>query len=237
MSETQSNGEMPELDTARSTLLLFVRHAQTVDNLEQIFSGWTDGDLTPYGEQQILRLGQHFNSAHADVEAIYTSPLTRARKTAEAISQLTGHTLRFEDDLREMYFGELDGRPFEELRSAYADLLAADEDVELEDFMWPSGESRSGFTARVVDSVNRIAYTHTGRSAAIVTHGGVIATFLTMMHGESTALWRKWVVPNASLTEIVWDPFQGRGTVIRRGDDLHLSELKAEEAARTTAKP
>ena len=232
----QSPGSAPHIEPARSTLLLFVRHAQTVDNLEQRFSGWTDGDLTPYGEQQILRLGEHFNAAHSDVEAIYSSPLTRARKTAEAINQLTGHKLRFEDDLREMYFGELDGRPFEELRSAYADLLAADEDVELEDFMWPSGESRIGFTTRVVDSVNRIARTHIGRSVAIVTHGGVIATFLTSMHGESTALWRKWVVPNASLTEIIWDPSASRGSVIRRGDDLHLSELKAEEAARSSAK-
>lgn len=234
MTESGSKSDKLDVIASRSTLLLLVRHAQTIDNLEQRLSGWTDGNLTPYGEQQIIRLGDHFNRAHSDVEAIYSSPLTRARKTAEAISHHTGHSLRFEDDLREMYFGEMDGRPFEELRTAYSHLLAADEDVELEDFMWPSGESRSGFTARVVETVNRIARTHVGGSVAMVTHGGVIATFLTHMHRESTALWRKWVVPNASLTEIAWDPVDQRGLVIRRGDDLHLSELKAEEAARST---
>ncbi len=235
MTESKSPSGQPDLIPSSSTLLLLVRHAQTIDNLEQRFAGWTDGDLTPYGERQIHRLGEHFNRAHSDVEAIYSSPLTRARKTAEAISKLTAHELRFDDDLREMYFGELDGRPFEELRSAYADVMAADEDAELNDFMWPGGESRSGFTTRVVECINRIALTHLGGSAAIVTHGGVIATFLTNMHGESTALWRKWVVPNASLTEINWDPSKRRGVVLRRGDDAHLSELKAEEAARNIA--
>jgi broad specificity phosphatase PhoE len=217
------------MDSPISTTLLLVRHAETDDNVNMRLSGWTDTDLSPHGENQIELLADHFNRAHGHVEALYASPLIRARRTAEAIGGLTGHTPLLLDDLREMYFGELDGRPFEELREAYAHLLDADENSALEDFVWPSGESRSGFTARVLRVINYIAQHHAGKAVGIITHGGVIATLMTILHGESAANWRKWVVPNASLTEIVWDPIGHTGAVLRHGDASHLDALAAFE--------
>jgi broad specificity phosphatase PhoE len=208
-----------------ATTLLLMRHAETEDNVNMRLSGWTDTDLSVRGESQIGLLADHFNRAHGQIAALYSSPLIRARRTAEAIGALTGHTPILVDDLREMYFGELDGRPFEELREAYAHLLEADENGDLEDFVWPSGESRSGFSARALRVINAIARRHPGRPVGIVTHGGVIATLLTVLHGESAANWRKWVVPNASLTEIVWDAETQSGWLLRHGDASHLEAL------------
>jgi len=208
-----------------TTTLLLVRHAETDDNAQMRLSGWTDTDLSERGEAQIALLADHFNRVHGHIEAIYASPLVRARRTAEAIGALTGHTPVLLDDLREMYFGELDGQPFEELKEAYAHLLAADENSEIEDFVWPSGESRSGFTARVGRVIHQIASRHVGQSVAVVTHGGVIATLLTALHGESAARWRKWVVPNASLTEVQWDAATQQGALLRHGDASHLAGL------------
>jgi broad specificity phosphatase PhoE len=208
-----------------ATTLLLVRHAETDDNVNMRLSGWTDTDLSARGEDQIELLADHFNRVHGHVEALYASPLIRARRTAEAIGRLTGHTPLLLDDLREMYFGELDGRPFEELRDAYAHLLQADENSALEDFVWPSGESRSGFTQRVLRVTNVIAQRHAGQAVGIITHGGVIATLMTILNGESPAQWRKWVVPNASLTEIVWDSIAHTGAVLRHGDASHLEAL------------
>jgi ribonuclease H / adenosylcobalamin/alpha-ribazole phosphatase len=102
-----------------ATTLLLVRHAETTDNVSMRLSGWTDTDLSPRGEEQVVLLADHFNRHHGHVDALYSSPLIRARRTAEAIGELTGHSPILLDDLREMYFGELDGRPFEELREAY----------------------------------------------------------------------------------------------------------------------
>jgi len=212
-----------------ATTLLLVRHAETDDNVSMRLSGWTDTDLSPRGESQIELLADHFNRQHGHIDALYSSPLIRARRTAEAIGALTGHEPILLDDLREMFFGELDGRPFEELREAYAHLLEADENSAVEDFMWPSGESRTGFTARVLGVTNDIARRHAGRPVGVVTHGGFIATLLTILHGESPANWRKWVVPNASLSEIVWDGTTHRGTLVRHGDASHLEALAAFE--------
>src|SRR6266536_5080185 len=110
-----------------ATTLLLVRHAVDTDNVSVRRSGWTETDLSPRGESQVELLADHFNRHHGHVEALYSSPLIRARRTAEAIGSLTSHAPILLDDLREMYFGELDGRPFEELREAYAHLLEADE--------------------------------------------------------------------------------------------------------------
>jgi broad specificity phosphatase PhoE len=205
--------------------LLLMRHAETDDNVHMRLSGWTDTDLSLRGESQIELLADHFNREHGQIDALYSSPLIRARRTAEAIGALTGHTPILVDDLREMYFGELDGRPFEELREAYAHLLDADENSDVEDFMWPSGESRSGFSARALRVINEIAGRHPGKPVGVVTHGGLIATLLTLLHGESAANWRKWVVPNASLTEIVWDATTQSGSLLRHGDASHLETL------------
>src|SRR5690349_23114284 len=159
-------------------------------------SGWTDTDLSPRGEDQVALLADHFNRHHGHIDALYCSPLIRARRTAEAIGALTGHTPIQLDDLREMYFGELDGLPFEELREAYAHLLEADENSAVDDFVWPNGESRSGFSERVLRVTDYIARRHVGQMIGVVTHGGVIATLLTILHHESAANWRRWVVPN-----------------------------------------
>ncbi len=213
------------MDGPIGTTLLLIRHAETDDNVSMRLSGWTDTDLSARGESQIHLLADHFNRIHGQVDALYASPLIRARRTAEAIGSLTGHTPILLDDLREMYFGELDGRPFEELREAYAHLLQADENSELDDFVWPSGESRSGFTRRVLRATNYIARRHAGQSVAVVTHGGFIATLMTILHGESAANWRKWVVPNASLSEVVWNPVARSGALVRHGDASHLAAL------------
>ncbi len=219
---------VPEPGPIAATLLL-ARHAETVDNVEVRLSGWTDADLSPRGEEQVRLLAEHFNREHGHAAALYASPLIRAQRTAQAIGRLTGHTPVLVDDLREMYFGELDGLPFEELKQAYGHLLEADEDAELEDFVWPSGESRSGFASRVARAIDEIAGRHPGNAVAVVTHGGVIATFLAQLHGESPAMWRKWVVPNASLTEVVWDPGTQTGALVRHGDAAHLSDLVERE--------
>src|SRR3984893_11676801 len=160
-----------------------MRHAETEDNVHMRLSGWTDTDLSVRGESQIGLLADHFNRAHGHIDALYSSPLIRARRTAEAIGALTGHTPVLLDDLREMNFGELDGLPFEKLREAYSHLLDADENSAIEDFMWPSGESRSGFTQRSLRVVNDIARRNPGRLVGVVTHGGLIATLLTILKG------------------------------------------------------
>lgn len=209
--------------------LILIRHAETVDNLSGRMSGWTDSDLTPRGEEQARLLAEHVARAHPEAAAMYASPLTRARRTALAIGAATGLAPIFVDDLREMFFGEIEGLRFEEIKAAYAHLLKADEDADQDDFAWPGGESRLDFAERVRSAMGAIAATHRGRQVVVVTHGGVISTFLAILHGESLARWRKWNVSNASVSEVRWDPVSETGVLARHGDARHLEELTEEE--------
>src|SRR5437763_8096388 len=110
----------PLVGSDRTATLLLVRHAETVDNVAVRLAGWTDSHLTARGEAQVALLAAHFNRAHGHAAAIYATPLIRARRTAEAIGTLTGHEPIFDDDLREMHFGELDGLPFEQVQQTHA---------------------------------------------------------------------------------------------------------------------
>jgi probable phosphoglycerate mutase len=213
----------------RPTLLLLVRHAETDDNVAGRLSGWTDSHLSARGEQQVRLLADHFNRAHGHAAALYASPLVRAHRTAEAIGALTGHEPVLLEDLREMYFGELDGMAIEEISANHPELLAGDEDASLDDFTWPGGESRLAFVDRLKRVMDRIARAHPGQPVAVVTHGGVVSVFLTVVHGQHPTEWRKWIVPNASLTEVEWDPETESGRLIRHGDAAHLDDLTAQE--------
>jgi len=212
------------------TLLLLGRHAETMDNIAVRLSGWTDGDLSPRGEQQVRLLADHFNGAHGHAAAIYASPLTRARRTAEAIGALTGHSPIFDPDLREMHFGELEGSSLEEIKERHAELLAGDEDPDDHGFGWPGGETRAEFVERVLGAMDRAALTHPGAHVAAVRIGGVISTFLARLHAQPAAAWRGWLVGNASLTEVSWDGAARVGRLLRRGDDAHLAALTDLEA-------
>ena len=65
--------------------LLLVRHGQTHANVDQVWHGHTDTPLNELGHQQAERLGEFFHNYLPQIHAIYSSPLQRARHTAERI--------------------------------------------------------------------------------------------------------------------------------------------------------
>ena len=67
------------------TKIYLIRHCQSMGNIEHKFQGQYDADVSPAGEKQLELLGLRFRNEHID--AIYTSPLKRARATAEAIAK------------------------------------------------------------------------------------------------------------------------------------------------------
>lgn len=93
-----------------SKTLYLVRHAKPdYPNGERMCMGQKlDLPLSEYGEEQARRLGARFQSLR--IEAVFTSPLRRARQTAEHIAG--GRPLYLLTDLRELDGGEWDGRPF-----------------------------------------------------------------------------------------------------------------------------
>ena len=134
--------------------------------------GTTDIPMGEKGRKQAAEMAKIL----PPVTAVFSSPLTRAVQTAQAI----GMPVTILDDLREMYAGEWDGLTFEEIRGRYPELYAArfhDLTIPL-----PGAEDHTEGLARFSAAMETAAQASPG-DFAVVAHGGVIAQFLQHISG------------------------------------------------------
>jgi len=100
--------------------LYFLRHGQTALSRANVFCGsGLDPELTPEG----VEMAEQFAEAYRSLEwrAIYASPLGRAQKTAEPLSQAIGVPVETRDELKEIAYGAWDGQTVEAVSRAYHD--------------------------------------------------------------------------------------------------------------------
>lgn len=129
----------------------------------------------PMGEKGLVQAAEMARKL-PPVTAVFSSPLTRAVQTAEAI----GLPITILEGLREMYAGEWDGLTFDQIRKRYPQLYAArahDRTIPL-----PGSESHEAGAARFAAAMKTAAEEAAG-DFAVVAHGGVIAQFLQAVGG------------------------------------------------------
>ena len=130
-------------------MIVFARHGQTAPNRDGLVLGRADPELTEGGRRQAERLAEAL--AGEPVTAVLTSPLLRARQTAEAVSAACGLPVTVDDRLVEIDWGTWEGRPAGSLAVADVDRWRADDSSERRsaDPVAPEGESLTSLTARV----------------------------------------------------------------------------------------
>ena len=89
----------------------FVRHGQTVWNVENKICGATDIELTELGHQQAIETGHKIIEMGIKADKILSSPLVRASETARHISEVTGIPMYIEPRLIEQNFGRYESTP------------------------------------------------------------------------------------------------------------------------------
>ncbi len=181
--------------------LAIVRHGETQANLEGRWHGHTDTPLSERGERQAQRAGDAV-AAGAPLDAIYASPLLRARHTAEAIGRATGVAVEVDDALREYGIGRFEGMRFRELHERYRFWTQMRLDP---DYAPHGGESPRAVTERLVGALHRAAAAHPGGRVAVVSHGGALSMALGELLDGTYGNWKR-VVDNCSLTELVLEP-------------------------------
>ena len=97
-----------------------VRHGTTDWNKEEIFRGRLDCKLNETGQAEARALAEYFTDI--PLQAIYSSPLSRAMGTAQAVAEAKGLRVIPEPDFIDIDFGEWQGLPLKEVREKYADL-------------------------------------------------------------------------------------------------------------------
>jgi broad specificity phosphatase PhoE len=151
--------------------IYLVRHGESEMNVVPHLSHrMADLPLTERGQQQARLLAARL-AAHR-LAGIVTSPLRRARQTADAIADVTGGQIRVAEALREINCGDLDGRSDAEAWTATRAIYARWNRGERET-TFPGGESHRELCARLAGVVREIVQAHPHEDVAVVGHGGL----------------------------------------------------------------
>lgn len=202
------------------TELYLVRHGQTNANVNHQLVGSTDIPLDPLGERQAQLVGSRF--ADISIDAIVTSPLQRARRTAEAISAVTHCDPRIVPGLTEIDFGDIEGLTIQQVMDQFPSLRQHIDDIHDLELAWPGGESRRGFHERVMATFLGIIEEYESQSVAVVCHGGVIGSFFAQLEQGPHNDHARYAVANCSVSHMVVTPEQ---THIHLWNDVaHLDE-------------
>ena len=210
--------------TPPTVRLILVRHGEAEGSREFRFNGSSDVPLTPHGVAQARLLADALYPL-APV-AVYSSPLARARATAEAIASRANLTVEIQPGLREQAYGSWERLTADEARQRDPKRFAA----------WsagqriapPGGEPLSAVRQRVVACVRDLAERHAGETVALVAHVGSIKTLLCTALGLPLSGARRiWIDP-ASYSVVDWRVIaDGQQRSLVRGINVvsHLAAL------------
>jgi len=162
------------------TTFYLVRHG-SCDGLGEMIWGRTPGIcLNAEGKAQAQRLADDFK--HVQLDAIYSSPLERARETAEAVGRVAKLEVNPSLAFNEIDFGDWSGKSLAALSS---DALWQRFNRQRSTTRIPGGELFLEVQARAIFELERLAQHHAGGRVMIVSHADVIKSVLTYIGGTS----------------------------------------------------
>ena len=195
-----------------------LRHGQTSLSIEKRFSGVGDQPLTQVGRAQAAAAAVRL--AGSGAVAVVSSPVRRARETAQLVAAALDVEPRLDDDLRETDFGDWEGSTFAEVRAKWPREL--EEWLASSSVAPPFGESFDATAARVRQARDRLLASYGGQTVVVVSHVTPIKTLLRFaLDAPPTALYRMHL-DLACVNEVQWH--NDGAAVVRSMNDIgHLS--------------
>jgi broad specificity phosphatase PhoE len=180
-------------------MIWLARHGATDDNLEPVrVQGHRDIGLNQLGREQAARLADRL--AGLELGSLYTSPLLRARQTADIVGERIGLEPVEDPRLMESNRGDWEGRLWQDIAREDPDGYAAWERAG-QQFRFPGGESLREQMDRVIAAL--VDITHGGRlPVVVISHGGSIRTALCHTQQRGLDAFHDWDVPNGALIEL-----------------------------------
>jgi probable phosphoglycerate mutase len=154
------------------TTIVLVRHGETDWNRDRRFQGHADIPLNAAGRAQVRELAEQL--APDTFTIAYTSPLRRARESAEIIAKRLDVEVRPSEALKEVDVGGWSGLTVHEVEDRFPEGFARW--VEWRCAGWSDGETYEQLGRRVIAGLREIAENHAGERVLAVTHGGPIRT-------------------------------------------------------------
>lgn len=206
--------------------LYFVRHGKTEWNLEGKYQGsHGDSPLLPESIHDISLLAKRLKNV--PIQHAYTSPILRAKKTAEILIKDLGKSipLTVVDGLMEFDLGTMEGQKFVDLEKKIPDVIHAFRYAPAEyDAKKIQGESFESVIKRSNDAINEIvAQTDSDATILFVSHGAALVAMIQALLGTKIADLRKnGGLSNTSLTHIKHD--NGHYELVKWNETKYLNK-------------
>ncbi|MFI5333582.1 MAG: histidine phosphatase family protein [Chlamydiales bacterium] len=161
--------------------LYIVRHGRTDWNAQGRLQGSMDRPLDEVGWQQAHAVGNELS--RLQVAAIYSSPLLRAKQTADAINTFHKCNVHLETGLREAAYGDIEGMTITEFRTRFKESIEQKLKLPVQE-QWKhklshGAESCEEITARALPALKKIASKHQNETVIIVSHGYVLSAIVS----------------------------------------------------------
>jgi len=181
------------------TTIFLARHGESDWNVEKRFQGHSDRPLTERGREQAHALADLLTSEKID--AVYTSPLSRARETAEIVAARAGLEPVALPELREVDTGSWSGLSRVDVEARFPEGFAR---WRSGGSGWEDGETYQQMAERVIGALRTIAEDHPNGRVLIISHGGPIRAIHAAAEGVAIDDYRrlKPVEPNARLSTV-----------------------------------
>jgi broad specificity phosphatase PhoE len=170
------------------TRVYLVRHGTTDWNKEEIFRGRADCRLNETGQAEALALAAYFEDIAMD--AIYSSPLSRAAETAQSIASGRGLRVISDPAFIDIDFGEWQGLPLKEVKEKYSDLYRVWRE-QPQAITFPGGENLTQVRARAWQGFLRVVQENPDKTSLIVSHRVVTKVLICAILGlDDSHFWR-----------------------------------------------
>jgi broad specificity phosphatase PhoE len=164
-----------------------VRHGRTGWNKEQIFRGTKDVPLDGVGREEALMVGERLKGE--GLRAVYSSPLSRAKETAEAVARFHSLEVQVMAGLNDLNFGEWEGQSLEEVKKQFPDLYGRWLQ-EPHRVIFPKGEGLNAVSSRAMKVVEEISERHPQETVALVSHRVVLKVLICALLGlDNSHFW------------------------------------------------
>jgi len=177
--------------------IIFLRHGQAKNNLERILTGRTPGvPLTEKGIDQAEKAAKFLE--HMNISAIYSSPIERARHTAEIVGKHNSLDVTIDDRLIELDMGKFTGVPYDEIFNSHGNVFMKFYNGELE-IAHNGVETFSEVKKRILGIVDHVIENHPDQNVVLVTHMDPIKAMLSTVVDLTPTNLFELIIANASL--------------------------------------
>ena len=179
-------------------MIIFLRHAQAENNTKRILAGRTEGvPLTKTGIQQAEQISEYLKPL--DISAIYSSPIERAKHTAEIVTKNSAIDVELDDRLTEIDMGKFTRMNYDDMFAKYGNIflkfyendpVIAEHEV----------ETFSSVQKRILDMVDYVIKKHKNENVILVTHMDPIKAMLANVMDLKPKTLFELIIANASFT-------------------------------------